>query len=83
MADPTAAEKLAAELKARMIYLFSVDKEFDPLWESKRNKKNELEKHVFIMNRNYGDANIFYHCIYCTWSRKGTSTVLKKHFKVN
>ena len=47
MADPTADEIKAAELKARMKYLFGVEKAFDPLWESRRNTKNDLEKHIF------------------------------------
>ena len=83
MADPTADEIKAAELKARMKYLFGVEKAFDPLWESRRNTKNDLEKHVFIMQRIGGSTNTKYHCIYCTWSRTGTSTILKDHFKVN
>jgi hypothetical protein len=83
MADPTADEIKAAELKARMKFLFGVEKTFDPLWESRRNSSNDLEKHVFIMKRVQGNSNTDYHCIYCTWKRTGTSSVLKDHFKVN
>jgi hypothetical protein len=83
MADPTADEIKAAELKARMKFLFGVEKTFDPLWESRRNSSNDLEKHVFIMKRVQGNSNTEYHCIYCTWKRTGAVSSSISSFTVS
>jgi hypothetical protein len=45
MADPTADERKAADFKARMKFLFGDERAFNPLWESRRNSSNDLEKH--------------------------------------
>ena len=43
MADPTADEIKAAELKARMKYLFGYEKAFDPLWNQEGTQKMILK----------------------------------------
>ena len=78
--DEVALASKAAALKAQLKKIFGVETEFDPLWETLRNKKNNLEKNVYIMKRT--GTNSTYHCIYCPWHRVGTSTILATHFQV-